>query len=141
MKNRTDPKIERLRTLRGFAGASDKELMALARLVDEISVSAGEMLMREGTTGHECFVINEGRAEVTIHGEAVNTVGPGDFVGEMALLEAQPRNATVRALTPVTAFVIDSRRFGAFSEERHVSRAMLKTLAERLRKVDETAVS
>jgi CRP-like cAMP-binding protein len=139
MKNRTDPKIEELRALRGFAGASDKELGALARLVDRVEVSAGDLLTREGTSGYECFVIIEGRAEVTVHGEAVNTIGPGEFVGEMALLEAQPRSATVRAVTPISAFVIDARRFGSFSEDRHVSRAMLKSFAERLRHVDETA--
>jgi CRP-like cAMP-binding protein len=91
----------RLRSLPLFADVSDEELSQIATLAQEISVEAGRELVREGDFSYEFMAIEEGEAEVTRHGEHVADLGPGDFFGEMGLLEKTLRNATVTAKTPM----------------------------------------
>jgi CRP/FNR family transcriptional regulator, cyclic AMP receptor protein len=91
----------RLRSLPLFADVSDEELSQIATFAQEISVEAGRQLVREGDFSYEFMAIEEGEAEVTRHGEHVADLGPGDFFGEMGLLEKTLRNATVRAKTPM----------------------------------------
>ena len=102
-----DPKVALLRTVPSLAGQPDKELAQMAPFVDEASVEAGFVLMREGTTGREAFLVVEGRADVSIAGRSVAQVGPGELLGEMALLDHSPRSATVTALTPMKLLVMD----------------------------------
>jgi CRP/FNR family transcriptional regulator, cyclic AMP receptor protein len=91
----------RLRSLPLFADVSDEELSQIATFAQEISVEAGRELVREGDFSYEFMAIEEGEAEVTRHGEHVADLGPGDFFGEMGLLEKTLRNATVTAKTPM----------------------------------------
>jgi CRP/FNR family transcriptional regulator, cyclic AMP receptor protein len=91
----------RLRSLPLFADVSDEELSEVATFAQEISVEAGRRLVREGDFSYEFMAIEEGEAEVTRHGEHVADLGPGDFFGEMGLLEKTLRNATVTATTPM----------------------------------------
>jgi CRP/FNR family transcriptional regulator, cyclic AMP receptor protein len=91
----------RLRSLPLFADLSDEELSEVATFAQEISVEAGRRLVREGDFSYEFMAIEEGEAEVTRHGEHVADLGPGDFFGEMGLLEKTLRNATVTAKTPM----------------------------------------
>jgi CRP/FNR family transcriptional regulator, cyclic AMP receptor protein len=91
----------RLRSLPLFADVSDEELSQIATFAQEISVEAGRQLVREGDFSYEFMAIEEGEAEVTRHGEHVADLGPGDFFGEMGLLEKTLRNATVTAKTPM----------------------------------------
>ena len=84
-----------------FAACSDKELERLARLAEVVDFPAGQTLMSEGDMGHEFFVIIDGEVGVVIGGDTVAKLGPGQYVGETALLDPGPRTATVTALQPV----------------------------------------
>jgi CRP/FNR family cyclic AMP-dependent transcriptional regulator len=91
----------RLKSIPLFADTSDEELAQIAAFAQEISVEADRVLVREGDFSYEFMAIEEGEAEVTRGGEHVADLGPGDFFGEMGLLERTLRNATVTAKTPM----------------------------------------
>jgi CRP/FNR family cyclic AMP-dependent transcriptional regulator len=91
----------RLKSIPLFADISDDELGQVATFAQEISVEAGRVLVREGDFSYEFMAIEEGEAEVTRGGEHVADLGPGDFFGELGLLEKTLRNATVTAKTPM----------------------------------------
>lgn len=74
-------------------------------------VPAGEVVYRQGDQGDDCFVIEDGRAEVLGNGRQIATVGPGELVGEIALLRQIPRTATVRAVTEMDLRLLDADRF------------------------------
>lgn len=93
---------ERLARLELFADTTVGERRILARLIDEIVCEEGETLMREGSSGYEFIVIEEGTAEVTQAGEPINRLGAGAFFGELAVLgDGTPRTASVTATSPV----------------------------------------
>src|SRR5215217_2735641 len=96
-----DTKVEALKRAPLFQGLSRKELVQLARLSDDLEVAPGKVLCKEGETGQEFFVIIDGKVEVKAKGRRVASLGAGDFVGEIALLERIPRTATVTAETPL----------------------------------------
>src|SRR5207253_7972276 len=98
--DKNDPKVTVLREVPGLAGLPSRELLSLASLFDEARLEEGAVLTREGDTGRELFLIVDGEALVSLRGDDVATVGPGEFVGEMAMFEQAPRSATVTALTP-----------------------------------------
>ena len=87
----------RLRDVPFFSSISKRDLAAVAQQTDEIDVPAGKVLAQEGDIGQEFFVIDSGSAEVTRGGEHVADLGPGDFFGEIGLLERALRTATVTA--------------------------------------------
>jgi CRP/FNR family cyclic AMP-dependent transcriptional regulator len=91
----------RLKSIPLFEEVGDDELAQIAPFAQEVSVEAGKALVREGDFSYEFMAIEEGEAEVTRGGEHVADLGPGDFFGEMGLLEKTLRNATVTAKTPV----------------------------------------
>jgi cAMP-dependent protein kinase regulator len=91
----------RLKSIPIFADISDEELRQVATFAQEISVEAGRDLVREGDFSYEFMAIEEGEAEVTRGGEHLADLGPGDFFGEMGLLDKTLRNATVTARTPM----------------------------------------
>jgi CRP-like cAMP-binding protein len=91
----------RLRQLDLFSGLSRGELDAVARLVDEVEVGAGKVLGREGETAYEFFVIEEGTASVEVDGRHVVDLGPDEWFGEIGLLVAGRRTASVTAKTPM----------------------------------------
>lgn len=96
-----------------FGDLSRKQLEQIARLADEIDVPAGKRLATAGESGHELFVIVEGQA--TVSGKRGRTVrlGPGDFFGEMSLLDGGPRSATVEADSQMRLLVVGRREFWA----------------------------
>jgi cAMP-dependent protein kinase regulator len=90
-----------LKSIPLFQEVGDEELAQIAPFATEVSVEEGRELVREGDFSYEFMAIEEGEAEVTRGGEHVADLGPGDFFGEMGLLEKTLRNATVTAKTPV----------------------------------------
>jgi len=100
-----------------FSGLSKKELGKLAQWTDEVSVSAGHALATEGEFAHEFFVIEEGAAEVTQNGERIAELGPGEFFGEIGLLETERRTASVVATTPMELIVMFQREFKQMEQE------------------------
>ena len=103
----------RLKSVPFFSNMSKRELAAMAQQTDDLDVPAGKVLTQEGEIGHEFFVIDQGTAEVTRGGEHVADLGPGDFFGEMALLEEDRRTATVTASSPVRVIVMTRQSFRA----------------------------
>ena len=91
----------RLKSIALFEEVGDEELAEIAPFATEVSVEEGRELVREGDFSYEFMAIEEGEAEVTRGGEHIADLGPGDFFGEMGLLEKTLRNATVTAKTPV----------------------------------------
>jgi CRP-like cAMP-binding protein len=107
---------ERLRVIPVFASLDGETLYELATFATETSVPAGKQLLAEGDYAYELMAIEEGEAEVVRRGERVATLGPGEFFGEMALLENTLRTASVVALTPMRLVTIshwDLKRVGS----------------------------
>ncbi len=86
-------------------------MRALAKTADEIDLRQGTVLTREGRPGREFFVLIDGTADVTRKGKKIADLGPGDWLGEIALITDSPRTATVTATSPVRALVITDRDF------------------------------
>jgi CRP/FNR family transcriptional regulator, cyclic AMP receptor protein len=91
----------RLKSIPLFEELGEEELAQIAPFAQEVSVEEGKVLVREGDFSYEFMAIEEGEAEVTRGGEHVADIGPGDFFGEVGLLEKTLRNATVTAKTPM----------------------------------------
>jgi CRP/FNR family transcriptional regulator, cyclic AMP receptor protein len=106
---------ERLKTLPVFSSLGDDALREVATFATETSVAAGKRLVEEGDYAYELMVIEEGEAEVVRGGERVATLGPGEFFGEIAVLEKTLRTASVVALTPMRLVTLshwDLKRVG-----------------------------
>ena len=117
-----------------FAGWTSDELSHVDRVADYVDYQPLEHLIKQGTTGYEFIVILSGEVDVIIDGHVVATLGPGDHVGEMALLDGSPRNASVVAKTPVKALLVGSREFRALVDQvPSLDRKLLISLTQRLR--------
>jgi len=128
-----DTKVQALKGVPLFEGLSRKELVQLERICEDLQVESGKVLCEESQTGHEFFVIVDGKVQVTRKGRRVATLGGGDFVGEIALVTELPRTATVTAETPVRLFVMTGREFHAVLDQNpNVERKVLRALARRL---------
>ena len=116
-----------------FDGFSPEELQRVAQLADDVEAEPGAVLVEQGRVGQECYVILDGQASVYVGEEHITTSGPGAMVGEMALLEHKPRNATVVADTPMKLIVLDTHAFKQLLEEMpKVNDRVMETLAARL---------
>jgi CRP/FNR family cyclic AMP-dependent transcriptional regulator len=129
-----DTKAEALGRCPFFQGLSRNELIALAKLTEDLEVDEGKVLTREGETGSEFFVIIDGEVGVMKDGQEIRTMGPGDFFGEIALLEDTPRTATVTAKTPLRFFVLTRQAFRSMlAHQPELERKVLSALEERVR--------
>jgi CRP/FNR family cyclic AMP-dependent transcriptional regulator len=113
-----------------FSECSARQLRRIGSLLTGLQVPAGEVLMNEGTAGLEFLIIGAGEASVSVGDQVVATLGTGDFVGEMALLERMPRSATVRAITPLTFFVANPAEFATMIDDAPSVRAKILEAAE-----------
>ena len=121
-----------------FAALSTKDLQKLAKVSDEVTIEAGRVLVEQGTTGRECYVIVEGEAEVFRADQNLATLGPGEAFGELALLDGGPRTASVRAATNLTVLVLGPREFGGLLDEvPGIAHQILANLAGRIRTLDD----
>jgi CRP-like cAMP-binding protein len=96
----------RLKAITLFKDMSDEDLRALATLAGETSVPEGQELVREGDFSYQFFAIEEGSASVERDGRHVNDLVPGDFFGEIGVLEKELRTATVRATAPMRLIIL-----------------------------------
>jgi CRP/FNR family cyclic AMP-dependent transcriptional regulator len=126
-------KVEALKRAPLFEGLSRKELRELAKGVEDLEVEAATVLCREGRRGSEFFVIVEGEVEITRDGKRLASLGPGDFFGEISILENVPRTATVTARTPLRVFVLTRQYFkGLLLRNPAVEGKVLRSLAKRV---------
>jgi CRP-like cAMP-binding protein len=119
--------------LPAFAGISRRQRAAVRALATSIALPAGAVLMEQGNAARECFIVASGQADVLIDGEPVATIGPGEVVGELALLTGGPRTATVRARTDVRVFVVAPNELASLLDHPPARRLLLGQLASRLR--------
>ena len=120
-----------------FSECSTKELEKVSKSTDEISMTAGTMIIDQGQTGREAFVIIDGDVTVKRNNRKVATLGPGSVVGELSLLDNGPRTAAVVCNTDCTLLVIDQRRFrGVVERIPAISHKLLGSLAGRIRELD-----
>jgi CRP-like cAMP-binding protein len=135
-----DAYLDHLATVPLFAALSKKDLQKIARASDEVEVEQGRVLVQEGTTGHEAFVILEGTATVERKGLTVADLGPGQYFGELALLDGGPRTATVIATSPLKVLVLGQREFsGVIDSVPGLAHKLMASLAGRIRDLDEKA--
>ena len=132
--------LEHLARVPLFSDCTKQELQRLARRTTDITIDPGQAIIKEGRTGFEFFVVVDGKAEVSRKGKAVGQVGPGDFFGELALLDNAPRDATITALTPMEVIVLTRAEFNAaLAEAPGMTRKLMTGMARRLRQLDELA--
>lgn len=133
MRLHRNAKIELLRGVPLFASCSKAELGRIGSLADELDLGEGATLIREGERGREFLVIVGGTVRVTRRGRKLRDLGPGDFIGEIALVSDVPRTATVTATSPVRLLVITDRAFrGLIEGMPSIATKILQSLGERL---------
>ncbi|MEZ5380354.1 MAG: cyclic nucleotide-binding domain-containing protein [Microthrixaceae bacterium] len=117
-----------------FEGFSSEDLQRVAALSGELKVGEGAVVMDQGDTGVDCYVIVDGSASVRVRDEEVATLGAGDMVGEMALIDHRPRTASVVATSDMTMLRFNSRQFRQLLTEMPKAEERVMTmLTERLR--------
>ena len=135
-----DQKLELLKAVPLFSDLDRRNLAEIERLADEIDVSAGTKLMEEGHSGHEFFVIIDGRVAIDRAGRWVAALGPGDYFGEIALVDGGPRTATATAETDSRLLVLAHREFNTLMADiPAVRECVLRSLARRVRAIDPNA--
>ena len=133
MKLGKNSKVDLIHHVPLFASCTKKELAQIASIADEIDLPEGKVLIREGDTGREFFVLIDGTAEVERGGKKVASIGPGDFFGEISLISKTPRNATITTTSPVRALVITDRAFRTLLDHSpQIQIGVLTALAERV---------
>jgi CRP/FNR family cyclic AMP-dependent transcriptional regulator len=126
--------VQSLKGVPLFAGVGDRELGRLAKVMRESRFNEGQEITTEGRSGIGFFIIEHGNASVSLRGEIVRTLGPGDHFGEIALIDEGPRSATVTASTDLNCRGMAAWEFRAFVQEHpEVAWPLLETLASRLR--------
>ena len=130
--------VERLRRLPLFGELDHHDLSTIAHHVGETEASEGEILFEQGSIPYEMFVIEEGTAEVTRDGEAVGSIGPGDVVGEIALVRFQRRMATVRVTSPIRAVTVSADDLQVIEEEMpEIARQLRSIMTARERAIEQ----
>lgn len=120
-----------------FSSLTTKDLEKIAKAGDTLTLPAGQMIIDQGQTGREAFVIISGEATVRRNGKKITTVGTGAVLGELSLLDHGPRTATVTCDTPCEVIVIDQRHFSAvLSDVPALSQKIMANLAARIREFD-----
>jgi len=121
-----------------FAHCTAEEIAAITEVAQEGFFQPGQIIVTQGTPGQAFYLIVAGRVEILRDGKSLGAFGPGDFFGEMSLLDQAPRSATIRALDATQCLMLSSWDFKSLLE-RHPSIAikLLEVLSRRLRVADE----
>jgi CRP/FNR family cyclic AMP-dependent transcriptional regulator len=123
-----------------FSSCSNKELNTIRRSLEAEMAKPGKVLVTQGEIGQEFYLIVAGMASVKKNNRRAATLGPGDYFGELALLDRQPRSATVAAETDMELLILGQRQFNAILESvPSISRKLLAIMATRLRESDAKA--
>ena len=129
-----DSKIDRLARVPLFAGVSKRDLEFVASRVDEVSLKPGQTLIREGQPTEAFFILESGHVQVTRGGKPVNRLGPGDFFGEIGMLDRGTATATVVADGPGEAIVLSHAQFAdAIKGNDSLALQVIAAMAKRLR--------
>jgi CRP-like cAMP-binding protein len=130
--------IERVALLKSidiFAETPDHVLASVARIIEEVELLAGENFLEEGEPGDCLYLVIEGEVRVHSNERTILTLGPGKTVGELALLDPEPRSASVTAVNDAFLFRIDREPFDEVLADRpEIGLGIIRTLARRLRR-------
>lgn len=122
-----------------FSELSKRELKSVARLMTELEIKDGATLTKQGEPGREFMIISSGTAKVDIDGVTVAHLGPGDFLGELAVISGTPRTATVTATSPMIVEILNRREFMALLDESaNLGRKILVGAVKRLQMNERT---
>ncbi len=117
-----------------FSGCSKTELRKIQRLLEEVTVPSGTLLVQEGEEGYLFFVVVSGTAAVARRRRTIATLGPGDFFGELSLIDRAPRSASVTCTTDMSMLVIRQRDFQTILKSSpRITRKLLASMSRRLR--------
>jgi CRP-like cAMP-binding protein len=122
-----------LRDIPLFAKLSRKERKQLALRADEVDVQPGTLVCRKGESANELYVIEQGTAKVVRDEQYLDELGPGDFFGEMGVLDAAPRNANVIATTPLTLMILNGPALRQLEREQPQLAARISATIEQRR--------
>jgi CRP/FNR family transcriptional regulator, cyclic AMP receptor protein len=137
-----DSKLQLLRNVPLFGACGPGSLQSIASLADEVDVAAGKVLIREGETGDAFYLIVDGTVRVERDGSGTRTLGPGEYFGEISLVDHGPRSATVTTETPARLLVIGHREFHSLLDQEPAIRTdVLSALARRVRELDPAATT
>jgi CRP/FNR family transcriptional regulator, cyclic AMP receptor protein len=126
--------VETLKKVPLFAGLDDKELQQIASSMRERRFKAGDTVTQEGAGGVGFFVVEEGQADVNVGGDAKGSVGPGDYFGEIALINESPRTATLTARTDMLCYGMTPWDFRPLVETNSsIAWKLLTAMAEKMR--------
>jgi CRP/FNR family transcriptional regulator, cyclic AMP receptor protein len=132
-----DQKSDLLERVPLFSGVSSEGLEELGGIADEIDVPAGKALTHEGYHEGYFFVIVSGTVRIERGGHTINTIGPGDFLGEIALLDGGPRTATATTETPCRLLSLTYQMFHELLDTSpQIRTAILESVGQRLRAMD-----
>ena len=133
-----DEKMKRLEEVSLLECCSQRQLRSVARIAEVIEVTAGTVLARAGQSGDQFFLILDGSARVDVSPRKRAKLKPGDYFGEMSLLDGGPRSATVTADTPLRLLVIQRRDFATLLREApDLTQSLLATLSKRVRQAEQ----
>lgn len=120
-----------------FSACTQRELQRIAKAGTDVTMTAGSIIIDQGQTGREAFVVMSGTVTVKRNGRKVATLGPGSIVGELSLLDHGPRTATVTCDTDCELFVLDQRHFtGVIDDVPSIGTKVLAHLAGVVRELD-----
>jgi len=129
-----DPKVADLKRVAIFSQLSGGDLQWISSEMDEIEVTEGTELTRQGQPGHSFYVLLEGAASVVIDGREVATMEPGDFFGEISMLDRGPATATVTTTAPARMLVMSHQQFrDAIRSNDEVLQGVMAAMGARLR--------
>ena len=138
----TIEKVLLLKRVPMFATTAENSLIGIAGALEEMELTAGDGLMRQGEIGSSLYIVVEGAVGVEIDGRHVDTVGAGDVVGELAALDPQPRTATVRALADCRLLRLEREAlYELMSERPDVMQGVVRFLIRRYGRRSSTAAS
>ena len=121
-----------------FANCTAEEIAAISGVAQDAGFQAGQIIVTQGTPGQAFYLILSGRVEILRDGQSLGAFGPGDFFGEMSLLDQAPRSATIRAIEESTCLMLSSWDFKALLEKYpSIAVKLLEVLSRRLRVADE----
>jgi CRP-like cAMP-binding protein len=137
MATHTDAKLEILKRVPLLSALGRREIEEVGMLAEEIDVPSGKVLMREGDTGREFFVLVNGTVGIDRGGRSIRTMESGDFFGEIALLDEGPRTATATTESDAKLLVLGHREFHSLMDRFPAIRTcVLEALAARIRHLE-----
>ncbi len=132
-----DQKVELLSKVPLLAGLSRKDLEQVAQISDEVDLPAGRVLMKQGSYGSEFFVIISGNVRVERDGQVLRELGPGDFLGELALLGNIARTATATCVDDGRFLVLGHREFNSLlTQYPNIQSTVLHAVAQRMARLE-----